>query len=219
MKRVLRGRSQAGKGERQERKAAQTKHRTGEQRRPGAKAATTAAGGLQAGNKGDGGQTASRQRRPNKKRRTAASRGQDSGTPAEKCRNTGHKSRRKNGRPRKNDQPGRRHGTPGAEKPLRTGKIRVRSFACPEGPCEPGPPKNRFAVFGWHGLFLLRNARSAEQKGAPPPFIPRSLLKKAGENFHVGPILAGLAISPQVKYHKRDFFRIGRGNGTWAGMQ
>ena len=115
--------------------------------------------------------------------------------------------------------PGKRRGTPGAEKPLRTGKIRVRSFACPEGPCEPGPPKNRFAVFGWHGLFLLRNARSAEQKGAPPPFIPRSLLKKAGENFHVGPILAGLAISPQVKYHKRDFFRIGRGNGTWAGMQ
>ena len=26
-------------------------------------------------------------------------------------------------------------------------------------------------------------ARSAAQKGAPPPFIPRSLLKKAGENF------------------------------------
>ena len=43
--------------------------------------------------------------------------------------------------------------------------------------------------FGWHGLFLLRiahnAARSAAPKGAPPPFIPRSLLKKAGENFIV----------------------------------
>ena len=148
--------------------------------------------------------------------------------PGTRQRSTGRKhakapgakaNRPDSGRLRKSGCPGRRRGTPGAEKPLRTGKIRVRSFACPEGPCEPGPPKNRFAVFGWHGLFLLRNARSAEQKGAPPPFIPRSLLKKAGENFHVGPILAGLAISPQVKYHKRDFFRIGRGNGTWAGMQ
>ena len=83
-------------------------------------------------------------------------------------------------------------GAPGAEKPLRTGKIRVRSFACPEGPCEPGPPKNRFAVFGWHGLFLLRiahcAARGAAQKGAPPPFIPCKLFEKSlSKNFIVWP--------------------------------
>ena len=78
----------------------------------------------------------------------------------------------------------------GQKEPLRTGKIRVRSFACPEGPCEPGPPKNRFAVFGWHGLFLLRiahcAARSAAPKGAPPPLIPRKLFEKSlTKNFTV----------------------------------
>ena len=82
--------------------------------------------------------------------------------------------------------PGRRRGTPGAEKPLRTGKIRVRSFACPEGPCEPGPPKNRFAVFGWHGLFccaLLISARlrraAQNKRGRRPLLSPASFLKKA----------------------------------------
>ena len=44
----------------------------------------------------------------------------------------------------------------GQKDPLRTGKTRVRSFACPEGPCKTGPPKIRFAVFGWHGLFASR---------------------------------------------------------------
>ena len=66
-------------------------------------------------------------------------------------------------------------GAPGAEKPLRTGKTRVRSFACPEGPCEPGPPKNRFAVFGWHGFWLRiahNAARSAEQRGRRPLLSP-----------------------------------------------
>ena len=144
---------------------------------------TKAAGCLQAGNKADDGQTASRQRRPNKKRRTAAGREQGSDTPAEKTPGTGHKIHHNSGRRHKNGRPGRRRGTPGAEKPLRTGKIRVRSFACPEGPCEPGPPKNRFAVFGWHGLFLLRiahnAARSAAQKGAPPPLIPCKLFEKS----------------------------------------
>ena len=72
----------------------------------------------------------------------------------------------------------------GRRKNLRTGKIRVRSFACPEGPCEPGPPKNA-SLFWLAQSFLLRIARSAEPKGAPSPFIPRSLLKKAGENFIV----------------------------------
>ena len=85
------------------------------------------------------------------------------------------------------EQPARhmaRHA--GQKGPLRTGKIRVRSFACPEGLCEPGPPKNRFAVFGWHGLFLLRIAHSAEQKGAPPPFIPCKLFEKSlTKNFTV----------------------------------
>ena len=66
--------------------------------------------------------------------------------------------------------PGKRRGTPNAEKPLRTGKIRVCSFACPEGPCEAGPPKNRFAVFGWHGLFLLRIAQN--KRGRRPLLSP-----------------------------------------------
>ena len=75
---------------------------------------------------------------------------------------------------------------PGAEKSLRTGKIRVRSFACPEGPCEPGPPKNA-SLFWLARSFLLRIARSAEQKGAPPPFIPCKLFEKSlTKNFHVG---------------------------------
>ena len=66
----------------------------------------------------------------------------------------------------------------GQKEPLRTGKIRVRSFACPEGPCEPGPPKNRFAVFGWHGLFLLRTApRAAQNKRGRRP---RSLACRLG---------------------------------------
>ena len=66
----------------------------------------------------------------------------------------------------------------GQKEPLRTGKIRVRSFACPEGPCEPGPPKIRFAVFGWHGLFLLRTApRAAQNKRGRRP---RSLACRLG---------------------------------------
>ena len=36
-------------------------------------------------------------------------------------------------------------------------------------------------------------ARSAEQKGAPPPFIPRSLLKKTGENFTVLAVCSPIA--------------------------
>ena len=98
-------------------------------------------------------------------------------------RGIGHESPHSSGRPRKNDQPATWRGTLDAEKPLRTGKIRVRSFACPEGPCEPGPPKNRFAVFGWHGLFLLRAfdlLRAApHQRGRRPLLSPASFLKKA----------------------------------------
>ena len=74
----------------------------------------------------------------------------------------------------------------GRRKNLRTGKIRVRSFACPEGPCEPGPPKNA-SLFWLAQSFLLRIARSAEQKGAPPPFIPcKPFEKSLTKNFHVG---------------------------------
>ena len=40
-----------------------------------------------------------------KSSRLPASRGQGSGAPAEKCRNTGHKSRHNSGEPRKSDQP------------------------------------------------------------------------------------------------------------------
>ena len=58
-----------------------------------------------------GGQTASRprQRRPDQARhkssRLPTSREQGSGALAEKCRNTGHKSRHNSGEPRKSDQP------------------------------------------------------------------------------------------------------------------
>ena len=84
---------------------------------------TKAAGGLQAGNKGDGGQTASRQRRPDKKRRTAAGREQGSGTPAEKCRNTGHESPHNSGQPRKNGQPAIWRGTPDKKNPSEQAKF------------------------------------------------------------------------------------------------
>ena len=110
--------------------------------------------------------------------KTAAHRQKNAGTPGTKA------AARTAGRA-KNDQPGKRRGTPGAEKPLRTGKIRVRSFACPEGPCEPGPPKIRFAVFGWHGLFCCAMRRT---KGGAAPFIPCKLFEKSlTKNFHAGP--------------------------------
>ena len=167
VKRDLRGKSQAEKGEKTRGKSRahkahgrQTASRP-RQRRPD----TKAAGCPQAGDK------------------TAAHR-------QKKRRGTGHKSPHNSGRPRKNGHPGRRRGALDAENPLRTGKIRIRSFACQEGPCEQGPPKIRFAVFGWHSLFLLRiahsAARSTEQKGAPPPFIPCKLFEKSlTKNFTV----------------------------------
>ena len=93
-----------------------------------------------------------------------------------KCRDNDHTSRHSSGRLPTNGRPGRRRGMPGTEKPLRTGKIRVRSFACPEGPCEPGPPKNRFAVFGWHGFLAAHCAQRGAQRctkgGAAPAVSP-----------------------------------------------
>ena len=140
-----------------------------------------------------GRQTASRprQRRPDTKAAGCPQAGDKTAAHRQKKRRgTGRKSPHNSGRPRKNGRPGRRRGALGAENPLRTGKIRVRSFACQEGPCEQGPPKIRFAVFGWHSLFLLRiahsAARSTEQKGAPPPFIPCKLFEKSlTKNFTV----------------------------------
>ena len=127
-----------------------TKEAGGKTRMPGAKAA----GGVWAG----------KQRRRRRARLQQASRTAARAAAGNTRRDNDHTSRRNSGRPRKDGHPGRRRGTPNAEKPLRTGKMRIRSFACPEGPCEPGPPKNRFAVFGWHGLFccaLLISARFA----------------------------------------------------------
>ena len=167
VKRDLRGKSQAEKGEKTR--------------------------GKSRAHKAHGRQTASRprQRRPDTK---AAGCPQAGGKTAAHRRKKppGHRARKPHNSDRrcKNGHPGRRRGALDAEKPLRTGKIRVRSFACPEGPCEQGPPKIRFAVFGWHGLFLLRiannAARSTEQKGAPPPFIPCKLFEKSlTKNFTV----------------------------------
>ena len=126
----------------------------GRRRSPG----TKAAGGAQAGNKaaetavlpctpGAAGQTAA-SNFPHTLRLQKNSRGSRMD---EKAGLKGYNS----GRRRKNGQPGTWRDTPGAEKSFRTGKTRVRSFACPEGPCKTGPPKIRFAVFGWHGLFAL----------------------------------------------------------------
>ena len=101
-----------------------------------------------------GGQTGAKIRTKSAGSKTRRPRTRQRSTGRKHAKAPGAKANRPDsGRLRKSGCPGRRRGTPGAEKPLRTGKIRVRSFACPEGPCEPGPPKNRFAVFGWHGLF------------------------------------------------------------------
>ena len=147
MKRDLRGKSQAEKGKRQKKKRAH-KRMAGRQR----------------------------QRRPDQ-----AQKHQTTHRPGTRQWSTGRKSagapgtkanRPDSGRLRKSGQPRQPARHAKRKRSLRTGKIRVRSFACPEGPCEPGPSKKRFAVFGWH-VFLLRiahnAARSAEQKGAPPP--------------------------------------------------
>ena len=194
VKRDLRGKSEAGKGERsREKMRAHTKRTAGKQAREiRAKAAggragrrneihrtrahlreasrtaagrrrspgTKAAGGAQAGNKaaetavlpctpGAAGQTAA-SNFPHTLRLQKNSRGSRMD---EKAGLKGYNS----GRPRK-ERPARhmaRH-TGRRKDPLRTGKTRVRSFACPEGPCKTGPPKIRFAVFGWHGLFASR---------------------------------------------------------------
>ena len=121
-----------------------------------------------------------RGKKPNRKRRKIR----------EKCAHkthgrqtgTGHKSHTNGGRPRKNGHPRQTARRAGRRTPLRTGKIRIRSFACPERPCEPKPPKNRFTVFGRHGLFccalLLKRAfccalRAAHRtKGGAAPLNP-----------------------------------------------
>ena len=99
-----------------------------------------------------------------------------------KRRGTGRKSPHNSGRFRKNGRPGRRRGALDAEKTPPNGKIRVRSFACPEGPCEPGPPKNA-------SLFWLARSSSAShcaqrraaqnKRGRRPLLSPASFLKKA----------------------------------------
>ena len=159
VKRDLRGKSQAEKGEKTR--------------------------GKSRAHKAHGRQTASRPRRrgPGTKAAGCPQARNKAAHRQKKRRGTGRKSPHNSGRPRKNGRPGRRRGALGAEKPLRTGKIRVRSFACPEGPCEPGPPKNRFAVFGWHGFFdcaLRTMPRAAQNKrGRRPLLSPASFLKKA----------------------------------------
>ena len=136
-----------------------------------------------------GGQTASRprQHRPDQAQKQQAAR-----KPGTRQRSTGRKTPEHRAqkppqqRPAAQERPARhmaRHA--GQKEPLRTGKI--RSFACPEGPCEPGPPKNRFAVFGWHGLFLLRisdfAARSAEQRGRRPLLSPAAFWKRLAKTL------------------------------------
>ena len=78
-----------------------------------------------------------------------------------KRQNTGRKIPHNSGRPRKNSQPRQTARHAKRKRSLRAGKTRIRSFACPEGALCTGPPKIRFAVFDWHGLFLLRIAHSA----------------------------------------------------------
>ena len=96
---------------------------------------------------------------------------------------TACKSRRNSGQPRKNGQPGTWRGAPDAEKNLRTGKIRVRSFACPEGLVNRG--RQKFASLFLTGTaffcFALRTMRRKAQnkRGRRPLSSPASFLKKA----------------------------------------
>ena len=92
---------------------------------------------------------------------------------------TACKSRHNSGQPRKNGQPGTWCGAPDAEKNLRTGKIRVRSFACPEGLVNRG--RQKFASLFLAGTvsfcFALRAA--LHKRGRRPLLSPASFLKKA----------------------------------------
>ena len=218
MKRNLRGKSQSGKGEKTREKSpahiAQNRQtgsqnkakmcarkRTAGKKAAGAKIRTKPAGGEARGpgtkpqNAGAPAGSPAHSRRAaaaQAKQKTVASPpvGNKAATHwRKKRRSTGHKSRHNSGRPRKNGQPATWRGTLGAEKSLRTGKIRVRSFACPEGPCETGPPKNA-SLFWLARSFccaLLMTARFARvlrraalrQRGRRPLSSPASFLKKA----------------------------------------
>ena len=192
VKSSLRGKSEAGKGERQERKAVHTRRTAGkaQKRQSNTQAgkqrhrmrahlretSRTAAGRRHLpapGAASPTGQTVAA-KAPHTLRLQKNSQGSRMD---EKAGLKGHNS----GRPCKDDQPATWRGTPGAEKPLRTGKTRVRSFACPEGLCETGPPKNRFAVFGWHDFFsfallfashCVQRRAQCRTKGGAAPFYP-----------------------------------------------
>ena len=103
------------------------------------------------------------------------------------------------GRRRKNGQPGTWRDTPGAEKiPSEQAKLAFALLPARRGLVKRG--RQKFASLFLAGTaFLLRvsdftarcarfAARSAAQKGAPPPFIPRKLFEKSlSKNFHEGP--------------------------------
>ena len=124
-----------------------------------------------------------RQRRPNNNGKQPQAGNKAATHRRKKRRSTGHKSRRNSGQPRKNGQPGTWRGAPDAEKNLRTGKIRVRSFACPEGLVNRG--RQKFASLFLTGTaffcFALRTMRRKAQnkRGRRPLSSPASFLKKA----------------------------------------
>ena len=133
-------------------------------------------GAAQAGRKSAaGGVWAGKQRRRRRTRLQQASRTAARTAAGNTRRDTDHTSRRKSGRPRKNGQPGTWRGTPDKKNPSEQAKFAFALLPARWGHVNRGRQKNRFAVFGWHGFWLRiahNAARSAEQKGAPPPFIP-----------------------------------------------
>ena len=96
-------------------------------------------------------------------RQTAAGREQGSDTPAEKTPE--HRSQTPpQQRPAAQERPARHMARRAGRRKTPPNRQNTRSLFClPGGPCEPGPPKIRFAVFDWHGLFLLRIAHNAAQ--------------------------------------------------------
>ncbi len=229
VKRILRGKSEAGKGERQEREHAHTKRAAGKQQaaatqagpsqtqkrqntqarkqRHGMRAhlrqaSRTAAGRrhLPAPRRGEPNRPNSgsespahtsawqangrpRQRRPDTKAAGCPQAGDKTAAHRQKKRRgTGHESHTTATGDARTPTPagGAAHWT--QKNPSEQAKFAFALLPARRGLVKRGRQKT-LRCFGWHGLFLLRiannAARSTEQKGAPPPFIPCKLFEKS----------------------------------------
>ena len=107
----------------------------------------------------------------------------------------GRKSPHNSGQPRKNGQPAVWRGTPDKKDPSEQAKLAFALLPARRGFVNRGRQKiaSLFlagTIFLASRFYLLRiacsAARSAEQKGAPPPFIPCKLFEKSlTKNFTV----------------------------------